>query len=122
MKRLIALAVFLMFTVPFIHAPVFAAERKTQIGITDVGNKFCPVSGDPVSGTNFVIYQGKRYGLCCPMCEKPFLASPAKYIAKSEAQEKAAQVSGTVPVSTMGGVAMDMGTQAPAEEHERHNM
>ena len=53
----------------------------------DAGNKFCPVSGDAVSGKDFVEHQGKRYGLCCPACEKPFLADPEKYIAKMEKQE-----------------------------------
>jgi YHS domain-containing protein len=122
MKKIIALAVLMAFVMPVLAVtPAFAAMTAEK-GVVNVGNKFCPVSGDPVSGQNFVTYQGKRYGLCCPMCEKPFLKNPAKYIAKSEAQEKAAQVSGKAPVSTMGNMAMDTQTQAPAEEHKNHNM
>ena len=84
MKKVITLIVAFTLMMPVLVAPVFAAGSAK-----DVGNKFCPVSGDPVSGTSFVEYQGKRYGLCCPMCEKPFLADPAKYIAQMEAKEKA---------------------------------
>jgi YHS domain-containing protein len=49
--------------------------------IEDVGNATCPISGDKTSGKFFVEYQGKRYGLCCPMCEKDFNKNPEKFIA-----------------------------------------
>ncbi|MBI4711449.1 MAG: YHS domain-containing protein [Candidatus Omnitrophica bacterium] len=57
-------------------------------GENQAGNKLCPISGEPVSGTSFVEYEGKRYGLCCPGCEGMFLKDPAKYIAQMEAKEK----------------------------------
>ena len=47
----------------------------------DVGNKICPVMGGKVSDENFYEYKGKRYGLCCPMCEAAFKADPKKYSA-----------------------------------------
>ena len=53
-------------------------EKKA---VVDVGNKTCPVSGDKVSGVNFYEYNGKRYGLCCPLCEPAFKADPEKYSA-----------------------------------------
>lgn len=93
MKKIIALAVLLAFAVPAF--PVFA-EETTQSGTTDAGNKLCPVSGDPVSGQDFVEYQGKRYGLCCPMCKAPFLSDPKKYIAQMEAKEKASDSTAVV--------------------------
>jgi YHS domain-containing protein len=71
-------------------APAAPAVSASTEQVTDVGNKFCPVSGDKVSGQSFVTYQGKRYGMCCPMCEQAFLADPAKYIAKTMEQERAA--------------------------------
>ena len=104
MKKLMAVVLMAMFLMPVTLPGLLAAEKAAQTGVVDAGNKFCPVSGDPVSGKNFVTYQGKRYGLCCPMCEMPFLKNPAKYIAKSEAQEKAARASGKAPVSTMGSL------------------
>jgi YHS domain-containing protein len=88
MRKFLAVVLLVMFLMPVVTPQVFAAEEKTQTGVTDVGNKLCPVSGDPVSGTHFVTYQGKRYGLCCPMCQAPFLSNPAKYIAQMEAKEK----------------------------------
>ncbi len=72
--------------------PSFAETPTVVKGgekIVEVGNKFCPVSGDEVSGKHFVIYQGKRYGLCCPMCEEKFKKNPEKYIAKMKQQEAA---------------------------------
>jgi YHS domain-containing protein len=55
--------------------------------VVAAGNKFCPVSGDPVSGKDFVEYNGKSYGLCCPGCAATFLKEPEKYIEKMEKQE-----------------------------------
>ena len=53
----------------------------------DVGNKFCPVSGDKVSGKHFVMYQGKKYGLCCAACKGKFERNPEKFIVNMEAHE-----------------------------------
>ena len=54
----------------------------------EVGNKFCPVSGEkvPVPGQKSSMgeavryeYNGKIYNLCCPMCIKDFKKNPEKY-------------------------------------------
>ena len=65
------------------------APVKTS-SVTDVGNKICPVSGQKVDGKNFSEYNGKRYGMCCPMCAAAFKADPKKYsaIADKEAAGK----------------------------------
>ena len=84
MKKLLAVVLLAMFLMPFAVLPAFAAEKTV-----DAGNKICPISGEPVSGFAFVTYHGKRYGLCCPGCEKQFLSDPEKYIAQMEAKEKA---------------------------------
>ena len=89
MRNIIALVLLLVFVMPVAALPVFAAEEAAQTAAVDAGNKLCPISGEPVSGTSFVEYQGKRYGLCCPGCEKMFLAEPEKYLAKMNAQEAA---------------------------------
>ena len=80
----------LALMVPVLATPAFAALVKSGKGIVNVGNTICPVSGDPVSGKNFVTYKGKRYGLCCQACKKPFLKSPEKYIAQLNAKETVA--------------------------------
>jgi len=49
--------------------------------VADAGNKICPVSGQKVDGKNFSEYNGKRYGMCCPMCAATFKADPKKYSA-----------------------------------------
>ena len=90
MKKLIVLALLLVFIMPLAASQVLAADETVQAGIVDVGNKMCPVMGGAVNGKDFVVYEGKRYGLCCPGCDKTFLSDPAKYIAKVNAAELAA--------------------------------
>ena len=75
MKRTLIFSVMVFL---WTAAPVMAE-------IADVGNTICPVSGDKVSGKHFVEYKGKRYALCCPMCEKDFKKDPEKFIAQLEA-------------------------------------
>ena len=115
MKKLLAIALVVMFLMPAALPQAFAAKETVQAGITDVGNKLCPVSGDPVSGKNFVTYHGKRYGLCCPMCEGPFLKNPKKYIAQMKVKERvSAAPKGTVvpinPQSKKMEKAMEQGS------------
>ena len=90
MKKMIIAILIMALAVPVLATPAFAAMVKTGKGIVDVGNKMCPVSGDAVSGKNFVTYKGKRYGLCCPACKKPFLKNPEKYIAQMNAKSAVA--------------------------------
>jgi YHS domain-containing protein len=62
-------------------APAVTPAVATPV---NVGNKFCPVTGEKVSGSDTVEYQGKVYNLCCAMCKDTVLADPAKYIARVE--------------------------------------
>ncbi len=97
MKKMIALVLLAAFMVPLAAPQVMAADEAAQAGIVEAGNKFCPVMGGPVSGKDFVVYEGKRYGLCCPGCDKKFLSDPARYIALMERKE-------SVPVAPEGTV------------------
>ena len=106
MKKVIVFALLLGVAMQVVSLPVFA-EETAQTAVVNAGNKLCPISGDPVSGTSFVEYQGKRYGLCCPGCDKMFLADPAKYLAKMNAQKQAA--SQTAPAAEEGHGHHDMG-------------
>ena len=69
----------------FIGVPAVSADAVNG------GNKFCPVSGDKVSGKDFVEHDGKKYGLCCSMCAGKFKRNSAKYLAKMEKQEAQGQ-------------------------------
>ena len=85
MKKIVGVTIFF-----FLLMPLAWSLDKTPTatsGIVEAGNKFCPVSGDKVSGKNFVEYQGKRYGLCCKMCANKFNKDPQKFIAKMAEQE-----------------------------------
>jgi len=68
-----------------VSAPLAFRLAWAETGIVDAGNTVCPVSGDKVSGKHFVEYKGKRYALCCPLCEKDFKKDPEKFIAQLEA-------------------------------------
>lgn len=84
MKKMTILSLVLAFVVSAFLAPSLVIAAETAV---DVGNKTCPVMGGAVNGSDFVEYQGKRYGLCCPGCKSAFLADPEKYIAKLNATE-----------------------------------
>jgi YHS domain-containing protein len=83
--KIIAIITILLF----LAVPVsFAAEKAThQKDVVDVGNKFCPVSGDPVTPGVTYIYKGKLYHFCCAGCPPVFKKDPEKYIAKMKKQE-----------------------------------
>jgi len=58
-----------------------AAIAAAYPSATPVGNKACPISGDPVEDGNAVSWQGQEIGLCCGMCKKAFEEDPAKSVA-----------------------------------------
>lgn len=90
MKKVLALGFILtLFPSPLAHAVEAVAVEASAVGaVVDAGNKTCPVGGEEVSGKDFVEYQGKKYGLCCPMCAAKFNKDPEKYLAElSKKQE-----------------------------------
>ena len=67
---------------------------ETAAKAVEVGNKICPVSGNPADDgtmgeTVKYEYNGKIYNLCCKMCVKDFKRDPEKYskIAEEEVKE-----------------------------------
>ncbi len=93
MKKILTAALIGMFLMPLAVPQAVTAEETVEEGIVDVGNKMCPIMGGPVNGKDFVIFEGKKYNLCCPGCKAAFLADPAAAIAKMNAQE-------AVPISS----------------------
>ena len=83
-KKISLLVIYLLFAGV---SAISAVKPASESAAVDVGNKFCPVSGDKVSGKHFAVYEGKRYSLCCPMCEEKFLKNPHKYMAKIAQKE-----------------------------------
>ncbi|MCX5666897.1 MAG: YHS domain-containing protein [Candidatus Omnitrophica bacterium] len=84
MKKMLGILIVLAFIGSICFAQEAAKTSPAPIkasSVTDVGNKICPVSGQKVDGQNFCEYNGKRYGMCCPMCEAAFKADPKKYSA-----------------------------------------
>jgi len=79
MKRIMLLTL-LFAMLASVGVTATAAEKETAV--VDFGNTFCPVMGAPVADGQFVVYEGVRYGICCPGCKEAFLKDPAKYIAQ----------------------------------------
>jgi len=71
-----------------------AAQTELQAGTVEVGNKHCPVTGNPIGvmgpGVKH-LYNGKIYNLCCGMCPRTFDSDPERYAKIAEADAKAAQ-------------------------------
>lgn len=91
MRNMIRSIVVVIMTGLLISSAAYAAADKianvaehNKATIVDVGNKICPVMGGEVSGKDFYVYKGKRYGLCCPMCSATFASDPEKYSAIAE--------------------------------------
>ena len=85
------------------------AEKKT----IEVGNKTCPVTGNPVNDGKMgelvkYEYKGKIYNLCCKMCLKDFKKDPEKY--SKIAEEQAAK----------GKMMMEEKKTEKQEEHIHH--
>jgi YHS domain-containing protein len=98
----VALGIFLLGTslvfaeeTQMAKAPIQDSTRSaaTEDQPVEVGNKICPVSGNPVGEMGPAIkhvYNGKIYNLCCGMCPGTFDKDPAKYV-KIADDEVAAQ-------------------------------
>lgn len=85
---LLALTILCGFTLPM-------SGKQNDPNAADAGNQICPVSGDKVSGKDFVVFNGKKYGLCCKPCGNKFKKSPDKYLTALE--------NGTTPKTGMAG-------------------
>ena len=60
------------------NPPTVIVETNSQ----DVGNRFCPVTGERIDENSKVAYEykGKIYNLCCSGCIEEFKSNPEKYI------------------------------------------
>ncbi len=68
--------------------------QRSSVQATDVGNKACPVSGNPIGvmGPGIVhVHNGKIYHLCCPGCIGRFDSNPEKYSKIAEDNAKIAK-------------------------------
>jgi len=72
------------------HSGMAYAEESGQAKkAVEVGNKVCPVTGEPIAENPKVTaeYKGKIYNLCCQACIKPFNKEPEKYIKQMSAEK-----------------------------------
>jgi xanthine dehydrogenase accessory factor len=51
-------------------------------GAAAVGQTICPVGGDPIDETVFVMHEGQKVYFCCDLCKAPFEEEPEKYLSK----------------------------------------
>lgn len=122
MKKLMVTLVILAFAFP-VWVPGLSAQAAEgeavmeQEVVVEVGNKVCPVTGNPVSGKDFVEYKGKRYGICCPACKDKFLADADAMVAKVEelGKEVAAKAEAAVESAATAVSAVAQKPAAPAK-------
>ena len=84
-----------------------ATPMETAMDLAMVNNKICPISGDKIGKmgeTKVVEYNGKKYNLCCAMCEKDFMKDPAAAVKKIEDQMTAE----AAPAADVPAAAPDM--------------
>jgi len=55
---------------------------------TEIAQKVCPVTGNPIDPNVYVDYQGRRVYFCCQACPPIFNKDPEKYIAIMHEQMK----------------------------------
>lgn len=82
-KIILLLLVAMLFGGNHLYAGPATPATSTQV--LDVGNKYCPVSGNPVNGKDFVVVDGKRFGVCCPLvkrCKESIEKDTKRYIDK----------------------------------------
>ncbi len=96
---------------------VFAADSAGAVKEAAAAtNKICPVSGHEIGSMgegSDVEYQGKKYKLCCKMCEKDFLKNPEEMIKKLGAGDQSSE--NAAGAGTAVAAVEPAGTQAPAE-------
>jgi len=51
-----------------------------------ISQKTCPVMGGKIDTKVYTDHEGRRVYFCCPACIDKFKKSPAKYLAKLDAQ------------------------------------
>lgn len=104
-KLVILSMIILLSGTPYVFAgETMPGQTMNEEGVkaVAVGNKICPVSGNPVDDGKMgeavkYEYNGKIYNLCCKMCVKDFAKDPAKYsrIAEEEVKEANEKEDGT---------------------------
>jgi len=57
---------------------------------TEIAQKACPVTGDPIDPKVYTDYNDRRVYFCCSACETTFKKDPAKYLKIVDDQIKAA--------------------------------
>lgn len=64
------------------------APAQAALASDKIVNTKCPLSGDAVDPTHFVVFEGRKIGFCCEKCPAKFNADPKKYIDKVVADAK----------------------------------
>jgi YHS domain-containing protein len=82
---------FVFLTAGLAFAQQTPSVAQAKVKAVEVGNKICPVSGNPVALAVKFEWNGKIYNFCCPMCIEEFKKNPEKYSKIAEDEVKAAK-------------------------------
>ena len=69
---------------------VLGLDKKSEDSTASTvatGQKTCPVMGGKIDTKVYADHEGRRVYFCCPGCIDKFKKSPAKYLAKLDAQK-----------------------------------
>lgn len=87
----------ILLTTGWAFAQQTPSVAQAKVKAVEVGNKICPVSGNPIAGGGMgkaavkFEWKGKIYNFCCPMCIEEFKKNPEKYSKIAEDEVKAAK-------------------------------
>jgi YHS domain-containing protein len=70
-------------------APSATSTSAAVPAASEIAQKLCPVSDDPIDPNIYVDYKGQRIYFCCPLCPPKFNADPEMYLKKMAEQMKA---------------------------------
>jgi YHS domain-containing protein len=60
--------------------PALQADQKGK------AQTLCPVTGQPITKSSYLDYEGRRVYFCCDGCKATFLKDPEKYLNKMKSE------------------------------------
>lgn len=99
-------AMIIAFSLSLFSADIALAKQADVKPAEEVTNKVCPVGGEAVDPSVFVMHNGQKVYFCCADCKEAFEANPDKYMEKLKASTEE------------GNTGVKLQTTCPISGHE----
>jgi len=79
MKKAVFISVFLaglFLVLGALVGPSLEADQKGK------AQTLCPITGQPITKSSYLDYEGERIHFCCDDCKSAFLKDPGRYVNK----------------------------------------